>query len=269
MEVTGFVGFGDIQDIFLKKNKKIKSCGGTIIYEINTKREFLPGRYNLSTLHDSKVKIVHHENISPEKIDEYLMKSDIGNNFKVPNYMNRYDWMHVRNWGFPIGLFSDDESSTDDDYSSVENPDSSFDSIASTSDEELSDDSYYNMGGLKRFLKCYTQFYKDDGVSFSKRRFEHCFFVNDENLSDKFYIEEEKLIKINDKKVIGYIFKIVNGDWNWNFGCLFQDKSSGKYFAMVLEEMYTTRTKEEDENIEHEHICENENFEVNFDDFCI
>ncbi|XP_023221497.1 uncharacterized protein LOC111623222 isoform X2 [Centruroides sculpturatus] len=236
MEVTGFVGFGDIKDIFLKKNTQKK-------------------------LHI--VKIVHHEDISPKKIDEYLMKSDVGINVDVLNYMNKYNWMSVRNWGFPLNLFSDDESSSYDESSS------SFDSIDSTSDQELSDDSiddnsYYDLNGLKRFLKCYTELDEEDGVPYSDRYFEYCFFVNDENLLDTFYIEEEKLIRIDDEKVIGYIFKITND--KWNYGCLFQDRTSGKYFAMVLEEMYTSTIRMEDDV---EHVCENEKFQVNFDDFCI
>lgn len=96
MEVTTKVTFGDIADI-MRGDKVIQSEGGTINFTLNTCREFTPGKYILNLVKENLI-IFCLDTVDPVKIKEYLMKTDIGSDFRAENHMNRYDWMHHRNW---------------------------------------------------------------------------------------------------------------------------------------------------------------------------
>lgn len=99
VHVSSYVAFGDIEDITRRKIHK-SSSGDTISFTMETRRKFVPGKYLMKKLRgDNRIDtVIYHSTVDPDKIKNLLFHCDVGSNFKERNYLNRYDWMHARNW---------------------------------------------------------------------------------------------------------------------------------------------------------------------------
>ncbi|CAF0887123.1 unnamed protein product [Didymodactylos carnosus] len=219
LNITDSCVFGDIDDIFTSGDL-IESEGGTIRYKIQTKRQFLPGEYQIHIVNDNKIAIVCHEQVDPEKIDKLLKRSDVMGN--CSNFLSRYDWMHYRNWRSP------------------------------------NNDRFMKHGG-KLFKKIKEQFHgsrNDDNWTICAL----VFFVAHENMNDveniNFIIEKQNdYVYImrqmhsgdSEKKILGYIINSIPDGQNgkqsmilgdWHYGNLLVDSTSEKCFAFVFGDFY-------------------------------
>jgi len=88
VDVTETVLVGNLEDIH--NSEVVKSEAGTINFQRESHRGFLQGKYVLSSPHDGVV-IVHLDSVDPMKIHLRLLHSDSGTNYKLSNYINRYD----------------------------------------------------------------------------------------------------------------------------------------------------------------------------------
>lgn len=165
VHVSSDVSFGDSKDILRKKIKK-SSSGDTISFTMETRREFVPGKYLMKKLRgDNRIDtIIYHSTVDPDKIRNLLFHCNVGSNYRERNYLNRYDWMHARNW------------------------------------------------------KGKTT----------------CFFVPVENIHR--FIEAER------PNTSGFSVDLGKVQGDWVYGCLVEDISTRRCFALVVEEMYTNIT---------------------------
>lgn len=99
MYVSSYAVFGDSEDILRKKVVK-PSRDDTISFAMETRRKFVPGKYLMKKLREEHRidTIIYHSKVDPDKIKNLLFHCDVGGNLKERNYLNRYDWLHARNW---------------------------------------------------------------------------------------------------------------------------------------------------------------------------
>ena len=114
VKVEDQVLFGDREDVKLKwvGKEPEKSEGGTICYTRTHSVKAVPGKYHHAVLtlvfpdhrkpertYESKYHIVHHENVDGAAVGKWLCSIDGHGDFKLENYINRYDWCEWRNFG--------------------------------------------------------------------------------------------------------------------------------------------------------------------------
>lgn len=216
--VKDLVSFGDLEDAVRTTADPIP-VGGTIIGTIHTVRHFHPGMYRCTRVIPYKdhppVFIYHHENIDPAKIvrQSYLMIGDFNSyNQNMINAINRYDWTHSSSWGVTLT----DESEEED---------------------ILIDGEYMSLSSInpKRAKE----------IELLKKRRSNIYFASYENASalkdcvKKEYIEESRFgpshYTVTSPQLRSPIAMAVEiEDPEWKFGKAFQDKSSEKYFALMV-----------------------------------
>ncbi|KAL0265717.1 UNVERIFIED_CONTAM: hypothetical protein PYX00_011431 [Menopon gallinae] len=110
--VTSCAIFGDTEDILRKRTVK-SSRGDTISFVMETRRSFVPGTYLMKKLREEHRidTIIYRATVDPDKIKNLLFHCGLGENIRERNYLNRYDWLHARNWeGKSMCFFVPEES---------------------------------------------------------------------------------------------------------------------------------------------------------------
>jgi len=202
----------------------------------------------LSSPHEGVV-IVHHETVDPAKVHFRLLHSDSGNNFRLSNYINRYDLNYEGIFaiqeklpglkifikmllGEEISDEKDTNNSSDDENESSEDENDSYNEfenewmnrvcffIPVKHRHLLSHPKNLKVVANEKVERCWTIFSKDD----ENKKLGFCIDVNHKLLGD------------------------------WPYGCMMQDSGTGKLFALVLTDLYTCNT----------HCCEVDKASPNF-----
>lgn len=100
----------------------------------------------------------------------------------------------------------------------------------------------------------------------AEKNWAQCFFMKAEfDVSKSFSVIKGQLVSDSDETVFGYIFNVPQ-ETEWIYGCLFEDKSSEKCFAFVMEDMYTGKNRMY--NVpDLVHCCEKDQYKFKMRDF--
>ena len=233
VEVTDEIVIGNLEDIHHKET--IVSRGGTINFERQSHRDFLPGNYLLSSPHEGVV-IVHHENVDPAKIHFRLLHSDSGNSFRLSNYINRYDLNYEETSGIQKrlpGLKRFVKMLLGQDLPDEKDESDSFDDESDSSDDEYLYDRENKRLWMERI--CF----------FLPVKYRHL-LSQPNNLKVVAHEKVERCWTIynkDDEKQLGFCIDVNHkllGDWP--YGCMMQDNQTEKLFALVLTDLYTCNT---------------------------
>lgn len=216
--VTDLVSFGDLEDAIRVSKEKIP-LGGTIIGTIHTVRHFHPGVYRCTQVipfeDHEPVFIYHHESIDPAKIirQSYLMMTDFNeNNNDLSNYIGRYEWTHESSWGV-----ASSEESEDDEYDK-ERLNKWLKKKRLGKDKELykKRKSYMYFASYEN-ASCLKECVKSECIEYS-------------NISSSHYT----VVSPQLNRPIAMAAEIVCSIESWKLGKAFQDISSQKYFALMI-----------------------------------
>jgi len=242
-----FASFGGPTDIFLEQ--KTPSEGGTIGFVLDTRRQFEAGQYVMHLVEPEtgmKVAIVCLEDLCPVKIHNRLKASNMGDDFSASNYMNRYDWFHMKMWGLEM---NDEFGEEKKKFINVLRRDvfgESESDIAQTDYEDEDEEGYRNckIGALAFFVNVK---YLDEisAGNFSCERGNDWVWImkgsgNEEPIG--FIIQD----KDNEED------RVFSGEYN--YGCVLVDEKSAKCFAFVFGAYYTHKNQGQRESHDFD-IC--------------
>lgn len=248
VKVEDLVAFGDFWDANKKVSENVSSTPGcgTIHFNINTVRRFVPGIYKISVIDiGTPIAIFHHESVSPRKIAINLMLTTDLSEYTptVSNSLNRYDWCHATYWDGP----SDDEGDEDENSNEGEEnkkiswpldpvPKSWEYSLYRSSKMRIiyftpvTNSQSFEVGVKKGFQKESTNVSGAHQIYGPIQTGKHERKEQSNERSDTLNETEVKYEEVS----IGFNMNNLDKDIEWHYGAVFEDEQTNKNFALVV-----------------------------------